>query len=122
MLTHWCRDRTRGPLLDLATTVRQQTRDTAAAVGLHDRGVVAPGYLADLNVIDFDTLELGRPYMVHDLPTGARRLMQKATGYVATIKSGAVIYQNGEPTDALPGKLIRGRQPAPSPSRETLAA
>ncbi|MEH3099465.1 N-acyl-D-amino-acid deacylase family protein [Sphingomonas adhaesiva] len=122
MLTHWCRDRTRGPLLDLATTVRQQTRDTAMAVGLHDRGVVAPGYLADLNVIDFETLELGRPYMVHDLPTGARRLMQKATGYVATIKSGEVIYRDGEPTDALPGKLIRGRQPAPAPSHEALAA
>ncbi|KQT30999.1 amidohydrolase [Sphingomonas sp. Leaf412] len=122
MLTHWCRDRTRGPLLDLATTVRQQTRDTAAAVGLKDRGVLAPGYLADLNVIDFDALELGKPYMVHDLPTGARRLMQKATGYVATIKSGEVIYRDGEPTDALPGKLIRGRQAAPTPSREALAA
>lgn len=115
MLTHWCRDRTRGPLLDLAEVVKQQTRDTAAAVGLGDRGVVAPGYLADLNVIDFDALELGRPYMVYDLPTGARRLMQKAEGYVATIKSGQVIYANGEPTEALPGKLIRGRQPAPAP-------
>ena len=122
MLTHWCRDRRRGPKLDLAETVKQQTYDTARAVGLDDRGVIAPGYLADLNVIDFDALELGTPYMVYDLPTGARRLMQKATGYVATIKSGQVIYREGEPTDALPGKLIRGRQPAPAPHREALAA
>ncbi|MFN3799047.1 MAG: amidohydrolase family protein, partial [Sphingobium yanoikuyae] len=126
MLTHWCRDRTRGPLLDLADTVKQQTRDTALAVGLADRGLLAPGYLADVNVIDFDQLELGKPYMIYDLPTGARRLMQKAKGYVATIKSGQVIYQHGKPTDALPGKLIRGRQPAPAPAagagRQAVAA
>jgi N-acyl-D-aspartate/D-glutamate deacylase len=124
MLTHWCRDRTRGPLLDLADTVKQQTRDTALAVGLEDRGLIATGYLADLNVIDFDQLELGTPYMVYDLPTGARRLMQKATGYVATIKSGQVIYANGAATEALPGKLVRGRQPAPvaGPVREAIAA
>ena len=67
-------------------------------------------------MIDFDALELGTPYMVYDLPTGARRLMQKATGYIATIKSGEVIYRNGEATAALPGKLIRGRQPAPAPN------
>ena len=115
MLTHWCRDRTRGPRLDLAETVKQQTHDTARAVGLDDRGLIAPGYLADLNVIDFDRLELGKPYMVYDLPTGARRLMQDAIGYVATIKSGQVIYQAGEPTGALPGRLIRGRQPSPAP-------
>ena len=122
MLTHWCRDRTRGPKLDLAQTVKQQTYDTARAVGLDDRGVIAPGYLADINVIDFERLELGTPYMVYDLPTGARRLMQKASGYVATIKSGQVIYADGEPTDALPGRLVRGRQPAPAPHREALAA
>jgi N-acyl-D-aspartate/D-glutamate deacylase len=122
MLTHWCRDRTRGPLLDLAQTVRQQTLDTAAAVGLNDRGLLSPGYLADLNVIDFDRLELGKPYMAYDLPTGARRLMQKADGYVATIKSGQVIYRDGEATDALPGRLVRGRQPAPAPAREAVAA
>ena len=113
MLTHWCRDRTRGPKLDLAATIRAQTLDTAQAVGLSDRGVVAPGYLADLNVIDFDRLKLGVPYMVYDLPTGARRLMQDAQGYRATIKSGQVIYRDGEPQGPLPGKLIRGRQPAP---------
>ncbi|UVO50471.1 amidohydrolase family protein [Sphingomonas sp. SUN019] len=120
MLTHWCRDRTRGPRLDLAEVVRQQTSETAAAVGLHDRGVIAAGYLADLNVIDFERLELGKPYMAYDLPTGARRLMQDADGYVATIKSGQVIYTEGQPTDALPGRLIRGRQPAPEPARQEL--
>jgi N-acyl-D-aspartate/D-glutamate deacylase len=118
MLTHWCRDRTRGPGLDLAQVIRGQTRDTAEAVGLNDRGVIAPGYLADLNLIDFQRLRLKVPYMVYDLPTGARRLMQEAEGYVATIKSGAVIYREGQATGALPGRLIRGRQPAP----ERLAA
>lgn len=113
MLTHWCRDRTRGPLLDLATTIKAQTLDTAEAVGLNDRGVIAPGYLADINVIDFDNLRLSVPYMRYDLPTGARRLMQDAKGYSATIKSGKVIYRDGEPTGELPGQLIRGRQPAP---------
>jgi N-acyl-D-aspartate/D-glutamate deacylase len=113
MLTHWCRDRTRGPKLDLSSTIRAQTRDTAQAVGLMDRGVVAPGYLADLNVIDFGALSLGVPYMVYDLPTGARRLMQDAKGYAATIKSGQVIYRDGQPAGPLPGRLVRGRQPAP---------
>jgi N-acyl-D-aspartate/D-glutamate deacylase len=115
MLTHWCRDRTRGPRLDLAETIRSQTKDTAEAVGLNDRGVIAPGYLADLNLIDFDRLKLKVPYMAFDLPTGARRLMQDADGYVATLKSGQVIYRKGQATGALPGRLIRGRQPTPRP-------
>ena len=115
MLTHWCRDRTRGPRFDLAETIRSQTKDTAEAVGLNDRGVIAPGYLADLNIIDFDRLKLKVPYMAFDLPTGARRLMQDADGYVATLKSGQVIYREGQATGALPGRLIRGRQPAPRP-------
>lgn len=114
MLTHWCRDRTRGPRLDLAEVVRRQTSETARAVGLADRGVIAPGYLADLNVIDFEALRLGNPYMLYDLPTGARRLMQDARGYVATIKSGKIIYENGRATGDLPGKLVRGKQPAPA--------
>jgi N-acyl-D-aspartate/D-glutamate deacylase len=114
MLTHWCRDRHRGPKLDLAQVIRGQTRDTAEAVGLFDRGLLRPGYLADVNVIDFERLRLHAPHMVFDLPTGARRLMQHADGYVATIKSGQVIYRNGVATGALPGKLIRGRQAAPS--------
>ena len=121
MLTHWCRDRTRGPRFELPETIRAQTKDTAEAVGLLDRGVIAPGYLADLNVIDFDRLKLKVPYMVYDLPTGARRLMQDAEGYVATIKSGQVIYREGQATGALPGKLIRGRQAAPT-SPTALAA
>jgi N-acyl-D-aspartate/D-glutamate deacylase len=118
MLSYWGRDRTRGPRFSLAELVRAQTFDTAQAVGLNDRGLVAPGYLADLNVIDFDRLKLGVPYMVYDLPTGARRLMQDAEGYVATIKSGQAIYREGQATGALPGRLVRGRQPAP----EALAA
>ncbi len=113
MLTYWCRDRTKGPRFDLAGMIRAQTLDTAEAVGLNDRGVVAPGYLADLNLIDFDRLKLNVPYMVYDLPTGARHLMQDAKGYVATVKSGQVIYREGQPTGALPGRLIRGRQAAP---------
>ena len=113
MLTYWCRDRVKGPGFGLAETIRAQTKDTAEAVGLHDRGVIAPGYLADLNIIDFERLRLKAPYMVYDLPTGARRLMQDAEGYVATIKSGEVIYSDGQPTGALPGKLVRGRQKAP---------
>jgi N-acyl-D-aspartate/D-glutamate deacylase len=114
MLTHWCRDRTRGERLDLASVIRGQTKDTAEAVGLMDRGVVKPGYRADLNVIDFDGLRLKPPYMVYDLPTGARRLMQEAVGYVATIKSGQVIYRDGQATGALPGKLVRGRTASPA--------
>ena len=113
MLTHWGRDRTRGPRFGLPELVRAQTKDTAEAVGLYDRGVAAPGYLADLNLIDFDRLKLKAPYMAYDLPGGARRLMQDAEGYVATIKSGQVIYRDGRPTGALPGRLVRGGQPAP---------
>ncbi len=113
MLTHWVRDRTRGPRFDLARMIHIQTQVTAESVGLLDRGVIAPGFLGDLNVIDFDRLQLKAPYMVYDLPTGARRLMQEADGYVATIKSGQVIYREGQPTGALPGRLVRGRQPAP---------
>lgn len=113
ILTHWCRDRTRGPRLDLVQAIKGQTHDTARAVGLEDRGVLAPGYLADVNVIDFERLRLKAPHMVYDLPTGARRLMQEAEGYVATIKTGQVIYRSGEPTGALPGRLVRGRQAGP---------
>ncbi|MDO8838853.1 MAG: amidohydrolase family protein [Parvibaculum sp.] len=113
MLTHWCRDRTRGERLDLPFVVKSQTRDTAEAIGLLDRGLIAPGMKADVNVIDFERLRLKPPGMVYDLPAGARRLMQEAEGYVATIVSGAVIYRDGRPTGALPGKLVRGHQRAP---------
>ncbi|MBX3490404.1 MAG: amidohydrolase family protein [Parvibaculum sp.] len=114
MLTHWCRDRSRGERLDLPFVVRSQTRDTAEAIGLLDRGLIAPGMKADVNVIDFERLRLKPPSMVYDLPSGARRLMQEAEGYVATIVSGEVIYRDGKPTGALPGKLVRGHQPAPA--------
>ncbi|MFN4339134.1 N-acyl-D-amino-acid deacylase family protein [Parvibaculum sp.] len=113
MLTHWCRDRSRGEHLDIPFVVKSQTRDTAEAVGLLDRGLIAPGMKGDLNVIDFERLRLLPPHMVYDLPSGARRLMQKAEGYVATIVSGAVIYRDGKPTGALPGKLVRGHRPSP---------
>lgn len=110
MLTHWCRDRTRGDRLDLPFVVKSQTRDTAEAVGLFDRGTIAPGMKADVNVIDFERLRLMPPHMVYDLPSGARRLMQEAEGYVATIASGEIIYRDGQPTGALPGKLVRGHR------------
>jgi N-acyl-D-aspartate/D-glutamate deacylase len=109
-LTHWGRDRSHGRF-ELPWLVKRQTHDTAAAVGLHDRGLVQRGMKADLNVIDFARLRLGRPYIVHDLPAHGRRLMQTAEGYVATIVSGAVTYRRGEPTGALPGTLVRGAQP-----------
>jgi N-acyl-D-aspartate/D-glutamate deacylase len=112
-LTLWTRDRTRGPKLGVEEVVRMQTRDTAQAVGLYDRGLIAPGYRADLNVIDYDRLSLKAPQVAYDLPSGGRRLIQRADGYVATIVAGQVTYRDGEPTGALPGRLLRGGQAAP---------
>ena len=113
LLAHWTRDRARGGRLSLEHAVRRQTLETAAAVGLCDRGLVARGYKADLNVIDMTRLALQRPCIVHDLPAGGRRLVQRAEGYVATIVSGEVTYRDGEATGALPGRLVRrGRAPA----------
>jgi N-acyl-D-aspartate/D-glutamate deacylase len=108
LLTLWARDRTRGERLGLAQIVKGQTADTAAAVGLGDRGVVQPGKKADLNVIDFDRLTLHPPTMAFDLPAGGKRLLQRADGYLHTIVSGVPVYENGEHTGALPGRLIRG--------------
>jgi N-acyl-D-aspartate/D-glutamate deacylase len=113
MITHWTRDRVRGPKLPLAEVVRMQTRDTARTLGLGDRGLIAPGYRADLNVIDYDGLTLHAPQVVYDLPSGGRRLIQKASGYVATLVAGEVTYLGGEPTGALPGRLVRGARTAP---------
>jgi N-acyl-D-amino-acid deacylase len=110
MLTHWVRDRARGPRIPLELAVRRQTRDTAALYGLHDRGVLAPGYLADVNVIDFDKLALQAPYLAFDLPAGGRRLLQQARGYTATVKRGQVTFREGNHSGALPGQLIRGPQ------------
>jgi len=113
LVTHWTRDRTRGPKLPLEQVIRMQARDTARAVGLWDRGVLAPGYRADLNVIDHERLTLHAPEVAYDLPAGGRRLLQRASGYEATIVAGQVTYRNGEATDALPGRLLRGAQAAP---------
>jgi N-acyl-D-aspartate/D-glutamate deacylase len=107
LLAHWGRDRTRGERIDLATLVKRQTQDTARAVNLFDRGLIAAGMKADLNIIDFDNLRVRAPEMIKDLPAGGSRLEQRADGYLATIVSGEVTYQNGEPTDALPGRLVR---------------
>ena len=110
LLTHWARDRSRGSTFELPYLVQRQSRATAEAVGLRDRGLLAPGYKADLNVIDFEHLALSPPRMVHDLPAGGRRLMQDATGYVHTIVSGVETYELGVATGALPGRLVRGEQ------------
>jgi N-acyl-D-amino-acid deacylase len=116
LLTHWVRDRTRGPRLPLEYVVHRQTRHTAALYGFGDRGLLAPGMLADVNVIDFDALCLRAPEMVYDLPASARRLVQRADGYRATVKSGQVIFRDGEPTGALPGRLLRGAPASTSPA------
>lgn len=113
MLTHWVRDRQRGPRLPLEHIVRKQTMDTANIYGMRDRGQLKPGYLADVNIIDFDKLRLPPPYVAFDLPAGGRRLNQTAEGYLATLKNGQVIMQNGKPTGALPGGLVRGPQARP---------
>ncbi|HEV2365526.1 MAG TPA: amidohydrolase family protein [Caulobacteraceae bacterium] len=114
LVTHWTRDRARGGRLALEEAIRMQTRDTALTVGLADRGVIAPGYRADLNLIDYDRLAAHSPTVVYDLPSGGRRLEQKASGYAATIVAGALTYRDGEPTGNLPGRLVRGAQPAPA--------
>ena len=108
LLTHWGRDRERGEKLDVADLVARQTRGTATAVGLLDRGLLAPGMKADVNVIDFDNLTLRRPTMAFDLPAGGRRLLQRAEGYLHTFVSGTEVYAGGEHTGALPGRLVRG--------------
>jgi N-acyl-D-aspartate/D-glutamate deacylase len=107
LLTHWARDRKRGPQLPLEFLVRKQTRDTAAAYGLDDRGILAPGYRADLNVIDFERLRLCKPEVVYDLPAGGRRLTQRARGYRHTFVAGTETLREDEHTGALPGRLLR---------------
>jgi N-acyl-D-aspartate/D-glutamate deacylase len=116
MLTHWARDRSRGARMALPEAVRLVTSATARAVNLFDRGVIAPGYKADLNIIDFERLRLLAPEVVYDMPLRGRRLVQRAEGIVATIVSGSVIARNGTATGALPGRLIRGAKPAPAAS------
>ena len=113
MLTHWTRDRRRGGRLPLERVVAMQTRETAELFDLNDRGLLAPGFKADVNVIDYDGLALSAPKLLYDLPAGGRRLTQRASGYRATICSGAVIRERDEFTGELPGRLIRGPRPAP---------
>jgi N-acyl-D-aspartate/D-glutamate deacylase len=112
MLTHWVRDRRRGERLPLSLVVKWLSHDTAQAVGLEDRGIVAPGYKADLNIIDFDRLLLHAPEVTYDMPNGGRRLVQRSEGYAAGIVSGAIVHREGMPTGLLPGRLVRGPQPA----------
>jgi N-acyl-D-amino-acid deacylase len=110
MLAYMSRDRTKGETFSIEFTVNKMTQDTALVYGMTDRGVIANGYRADLNIIDFDNLKLLDPEMVYDLPAGGRRLIQKSEGYVATICKGQVTYENGEHTGAMPGRLLRGAQ------------
>jgi N-acyl-D-aspartate/D-glutamate deacylase len=107
-LTHWARDRVRGEKLPLEYLVQKQTADTAALYGLGDRGVLAPGKKADVNVIDFDGLTLRMPRVARDLPAGGARLLQEADGYVATMVSGEITRRHGVDTGARPGRLVRG--------------
>lgn len=110
LLTHWTRDRKRGEKLTIPFVVAAQSRKTALSVGLTDRGLIAPGYKADVNVIDYDRLHLHPPKVHYDLPVGGRRLLQNVDGYEATIVSGVVTRRHGEATGRRPGKLIRGAQ------------
>ena len=113
LLTHWVRDRTRGERLPLELAVHLQTGRTAATYGFADRGTIEPGKRADLNLVDLDGLALRAPQMVHDLPAGGRRLVQRADGYEATIVAGEETFEHGEPTGARPGRLVRGGSPVP---------
>jgi N-acyl-D-aspartate/D-glutamate deacylase len=113
LLTHWTRDRVRGERFSIPFVVAAQCRRTAISVGLRDRGVIAPGYKADINVIDYDRLRLHPPEVHYDLPMNGRRLMQRIDGYVATIVSGVVTRRDGAATGARPGRLVRGAQSDP---------
>ena len=110
MLAYWTRDRVRGEKLELEFVVRRLTQDCAHTYELFDRGVIAPGLLADLNLVDYDGLRLEPPELVNDLPKQGRRFIQRASGYIATIKSGELTFEHDRPTGTLPGRLIRGPQ------------
>ena len=112
MLTHWTRDRARGGLFTIPEAVRRLTRDCARAIGLNDRGLLRPGYKADINVIDYDRLHITAPEVVYDLPGGGRRLIQRTRGYDATLVSGVPVYRDGVATGQLPGRLVRGLRDA----------
>lgn len=113
MLTHWARDRSRGEKIPVEWVVKKMTSETAELYGLKDRGRIEEGFKADLNLIDHSALRLDLPELVHDLPGGARRLVQQAHGYAATIVSGEITFRDGQETGARPGVLVRGpQQPA----------
>jgi N-acyl-D-aspartate/D-glutamate deacylase len=112
MLAHWTRERTRGPRLPLEFLVKKQTADTARAYGLLDRGVVAPGYKADLNLIEFRALRVRKPELAYDLPAGGKRMLQRADGYRHTFVSGVEVMREGVAIGQRPGRLIRGARSA----------
>jgi N-acyl-D-aspartate/D-glutamate deacylase len=118
MLSHWVRDRTRGPRVPVELVVKRMTSDSAKLYGLLDRGLIEPGYKADLNLIDLDAVGLKLPEMVFDLPAGGRRLIQRADGYRMTLVGGEVTMRDGMPTGVLPGRLVRGEQSAPAAQAE----
>ena len=107
LITHWGRDRVRGEKIDLPTLIKCQSKDTARAVDLTDRGTLEPGMKADVNIIDFENLSVRLPEIVNDLPAGGARLQQRADGYLMTIVNGEPTYIEGEETDSLPGRLVR---------------
>ena len=114
LLTYWARDRARGERIPIEHLIHNQTQATANFYGMHDRGLIAPGMKADINVIDYESLTIHPPEMVYDLPASARRLVQRVDGYRLTICSGEIIRKNGHDTGAMPGKLVRGPQPSPA--------
>jgi len=107
MLAHWGRDRHRGPRLPLEFLVKRQTSETADFFGLADRGRLAPGLRADVNLIDHGRLRLHKPELVHDMPANGRRFVQHVEGYEATLVAGMPIFERGEHTGAMPGRLVR---------------
>jgi N-acyl-D-aspartate/D-glutamate deacylase len=121
MLTHWARDRRRGPKLPLEMLIKRQTSETADFFGFADRGRLAPGLRADVNLIDFDRLQVQKPELVHDMPASGRRFIQRVDGYEATICAGAPIFERGEHTGAMPGKLVRAGKDHQS-GRDSLVA
>ncbi len=115
LLQHWARDRAAGRL-PVEFVFQKQSRDTARAVGLNDRGLLAPGYRADIIVVDLDNLRMRRPEIIYDLPGGERRMQQRADGYRHVFVTGVETYADGTPTGELPGRLVRGARPAPEPA------
>ena len=112
MLTHWSRDRSRGPKLPIEQLIKRQTRETADFFGLADRGRLAPGLRADVNIIDYNRLQVQKPILIHDMPANGRRFVQKVDGYEMTIAAGTPIFEKGEHTGALPGRLVRAGRDA----------